>query len=608
MSFPAASVTDDDNRQKYDTEGIVEVKLYPSSILNERTVSTNETGAWTPNQLRALMHNFRNLDRKDRPYIVVEHSTKKCDRLGRVIDITYNEIDGWMWVKGKIKKKKKQQFEDTHVYANGKKGVSLCYVVGEDYKGFLEFSFVKNPDFKNASLVRYHSSSNLLATIHCLGPADIPAQLNAARLKMSEQPLIVNDNVGGDDDDDGAAIDYSDKYIDDNGEYIISTHDHFEGVRGHLLNKGVTHPKIIVANVDHINTMPEHKRNLLLAGLLSHENKRAVDTDRIETEEKQRAFTAEANEARNLALLIATNNPLFTDDVMKSQLGKLIMTDHSGRLVAQAASQALSIRDQEIAKRDATIQALNEDVKKRKKQDAALFERNHIRQHAAVPMTDWASFWKDCSTKAEQNGVSASSSSSPIQSSLKKAFDAGATIHSHSASPAKRSRSDHVDDERERLIDLHKRSKWMGMALHPHPDDNIKIVQHSASDGCSRAIVSKTGMPSDTQHSISFYQDIVTGRRSIGTTKKKRDHTKGLGVQCPQMMLALMHLVSGPAETNGQAGIFGSEDSIPADYGGSVRHLLPYVGSTRDAKYNHLRIDADELLNPSVDMPNRRLY
>ena len=75
-------------------KGKVEVKLYPSSIVKDTTVSTGERSTWSPQQLRQLARNFKDLDENDRPYIVVEHSVNEQDRLGRVTGMTYNEVDG----------------------------------------------------------------------------------------------------------------------------------------------------------------------------------------------------------------------------------------------------------------------------------------------------------------------------------------------------------------------------------------------------------------------------------------------------------------------------------------------------------------------------------
>ncbi len=601
LKVSALVFDDDEDCPDYETEGVVEVKLYPSNVVNDRTVSTNERSAWSPRKLRALMHNFRNLDPKDRPYMVVEHSHNARDRLGRVENLTYSETDKWLYATGRLFKNKKAQFERAYVNTNdnSKKGVSLSYVVGQNYKGFLEFSFVKKPDFANAELVRYHSSSGLLATINCLGPVDVPAELNAARSKMmATDHQVSDDNV----EDSAAGVDYSDKYLVDNGAYIVSTRDHFDGVRDHLLAKGVENPQITVANVDYINSMPEHKRNLFLAGLMTREGKRAEDATRSEDMQRRAAFEQRAGEARSLALSIAENNPLFKDDETKSKLGEAIMTNDVGKLIAQAAAQSLALRDKEIADRDAKIRALNEEVEKSKRKDAALLERSQIRSHAAsTPIMDFQNFWKECAARAKENGIPAEPTP-PQPSSLAKAFAAGAVIHQHSAQQ-KRSRPD-IDTGREEAIALHKRSTWMGMSLHPHPDTSVKVVQHSA-DGCSRALVTdRTRVPSEMEHISGFYQDLVGGRRSHGNAK--RNYDKALGAVCPAMQTALSYLVSGPTETNSQAGIFGHEDVIPKDFAEGIRHLLPYASdATRSSKYNHHRISVENMESDSAFMPGR---
>lgn len=583
-------------------KGKVEVKLYPSSIVKDTTVSTGERSTWSPQQLRQLARNFKELDENDRPYIVVEHSVNEKDRLGRVTGMTYNEVDGWLWVEGRIKEDKKRQFEDAHVYNDGKKGVSLCYVIGKDYKGFLEFSFVKKPDFENASLVRYHSESGLLATIHCLGPEDVPAELNSARKRMSEHQPVVEDD---DNQPSGGLEDYSTKYMEDNGEYVISSHEHFEGVRAHLLKLGVENPKITVANVGFINSLPEHQRDLFIAGLMSREEKRTEDANRAEADA---AYKKEVAEAMNLTLSIAESNPLLADDATKRQLGEVIMTNKAGRLVAQAATHALAQRDKEIADRVAEIDALKKQLEKKERTTVALRERTQILAHAAqAPMTDFQKCWNECMARAEKQGVpplSVTTSSTSSSSSLKASLDAGATIKSHSAS-AKRVRSDR-DESREKAIALHKQSTWMGVSLHPHPDDTVKIVQHSASDDSTRAhVVDRTKVPSDLEHSIGLYRELVSGRRKAGYDRVKRNRTNALGNVCPTMMLALMHATNGPVECNGEAGIYGFEDKLPEGFADDVKHLLPFFEHSRKSKYTSRRVTAEDMFSPSIDMPGR---
>lgn len=609
MSFTAAARVYDDEvddvNDNYTPDGIVEVKLYPSNLVKDRTVSTNETSNWSPNELRRLVRNFRQLDPQDRPYIVVEHSRDSKDRLGRVEDLVYDEKSQWLFARGRIDEGKRQQFERTYVHANGG-GVSLCYVMGPDYKGLLEFSFVKKPDFANAELIRYHSSTGPVVEIYCLGAEDVPSRINEVRAKMSQEEPVQDDILpsGGEDNNTNDEVDYSDRYFSMGGnEYVIADESDLEGVRQHLLGKGVQNPKIVRGNIDQITAMPESQRMLFLSALMARENSRQQEARQTEDDAERNSLQQAVLEARDLTLSIVSDVPDF-DEATTKQLGRVIMTNEGGKIVAEAAELALSRKTATIAERDATIMDLRNQLEKKERNENALRQRSQLRQHAAQtlkkPMASWSDVWDQLNTKHSESASSSTSnlsttpstsSSSSSSSSLHGAFGQGAVIKQHSADGKRAAPSSSKADAHQESLKRHRASAWLGMSLYADPNSQVTVIQHSA-EGATSAVVDRKNPPSNAEHALAIYRDIESGRRPIGQTRRRLDMKKSLGAICPAMMTALIYGTNGHIETNGESGNFGFEDKIPEHFPKDALKLMP---SMRDPKYSHLHMQAEEI-------------
>lgn len=555
-----------------ESKGTMRVRLYPSTIVPDESVRLGERGSWTPGQLQALAASYAKLPEQARASIVIEHNKDDPSmNVGIVRKLEYNQMDGWLWAKGDIKPEYRDWFERTVVHSsNGSRGVSLCYKIDNvaNYKKILEFSLVKNPDYKRASIVNYHSAGPLIATVIATAE-NIPAIINGEMTDPS--------------------VDYSTKYTQlESGEYVVPHEELSDGVRAHLISTGVAEPRVIVAGVDRLRSMSEDERELFLSGLLAKEGLHREERSRIADETQHKALESKIHEAHTLVSTLTAGNDAFDDGTQRG-LGKLMINNDDALFVAKVAADALSKKDETIAE----LRCRAEKLEKRQK---ALYERGKIRSapgsvmqvsHSASSSSStpklFDSFWDSFQAKAK-HGLDVPSRS---PSSSK-----GVEIHEHSANKrAMRENDDDESTERGKALKLHRSSFWNGMALCASPDAKDGIVEHSA-EGARAASGDRSKMQSNTAYALSLFNAFREGKRNYGPAK--RNWSKSASVVAPPLMTALIHLTNDtPVDTNEQAFIRGHEDKPFEGLDPSALKYFPHAQYT--SRQQHRFVDTDLL-------------
>lgn len=526
----------------------IRFKAYPSTgVEKARSKRTNGRPQFSPTELRVMQEKFAELAPQDRPKICFEHGRRaNLKELGTVVNMEYNQMDGWMYLDGEIDGDKIADVEK--LIDSGLRGASLCFGINEHCKRLIEVSLVENPDFSGASVVSYHSAD----ATDWSQKAYVPAKLINERRAMSEQLLI---------------HELSD------GSYVVPHEKYLEAGRAHVAEKGGDPSRVEVVDPSILNNLPEDERSVYQAAMLAESRLLASRSKQEETQKMEQSVL----QAREVISTLTSGTDIGPD--LQKQLGLAILEDPKAAALSKLAAEKL--REQERK-----IQQLSEENKKHERRMSEIQQRARtaIMMHSAGNSGSFADMWERLDAMASKSTSSSSSSSSS---------SAPMVVHEHSyesgRAPAKRIMREAEPSEADQRIEGY-RKKFRSQKLDLWPAE--KDWASTASDG-SRMFAHSVGTPAGARFATlsdkstnaevieALHHDILTGRRRTGLPPQVF-HSHNLLVDNPEIYLKIADdMEMGRLLTNKDVGLFGSAQAEDGSRAPSSREMPVICGFSK---------------------------
>lgn len=512
----------------------VRFRAYPSSgVPGARSKTENERPQFSPQELMCLQELFKSQPPDKRPKIRFEHGFKsrlKGD-LGEIVDVEYNELDGWLYVTGKIYEDYVDEVE--RIVDSGMRGASLSFGTNPNYKQLLEVSLVENPDFEGATVVSYHS-----ADTHWTKKVIFPAIIEKPRMPDEQLRLCkVSD-----------------------GSYVVPHARYLEPARAHLIEQGEDPDRVAVVDPSMLNNLPDDEREELQAIMLAESR---IAGQRTQDEASR---TLEQEVEQTYALVKSLTDDTDVSPAVQAELGRTIHENPAASALAKLASERLRERERKIQQlseenreKDARLKAIVETVDTRVRMHSAgpkRFEDIWAKVVASAKLDEHAKF--DANGNLPDRSSSSSSSSSRIFT-----HSAGGDVPAPRRSEAKRIVEEAPISDAERQIE-DQRAKLRRGALDfcpthipkPAQADGTIVFTHAVGVKPGSAMSQITRGSTTAEVTNAMVYDIMNGNRDVGVDPRVFRNSL-IGTQPELFMEIAESLTTMPLQTNESAGITG---------------------------------------------------